>query len=280
MQSSTLKSSVTVHNSLPQPLPLSADMNRLDQIRKRGILRICYSKENNMPFSYFNNKNQLVGLDIELLQLLENDFEIQLEFIPANGDNLSSYFRDGYCDMGISQKVTPKLSLVQNYAISHMDYTLAFLVKDHKRHQFNDLDALRNESLIIAVSDGHYYQQQIHKLLPKAELLIIDSYSDYIKQYGDKADALLTVAEKGSAWSLLYPEYAVATPFADTIKIPIAFPIPKEEQALADFLKVWITLKQKDGTVNRLFDYWILGHQLEEHEKRWSVIRNVLHWVQ
>jgi ABC-type amino acid transport substrate-binding protein len=71
----------------------------------------------------------------------------------------------------------------------------------------------------------------------------------------------------------------VATPFGDRIKFPVAFPVPLGEESLADLLKNWITMKQKDGTIAGLYNYWILGLEPEVHEPRWSIIRNVLHWV-
>jgi hypothetical protein len=41
----------------------------------------------------------------------------------------------------------------------------------------------------------------------------------------------------------------------------------------------WIELKKKDRTIARLYDYWILGRSAVEREPRWSIMRNVLHWV-
>jgi Na+/H+-dicarboxylate symporter len=254
-------------------------LTRLEQIKERGILRVCYQEDNNMPFSYFNTDGQLVGFDIELLEILGVDFDVLLEFVPASGLDLSTYFREGYCDIGTGQGLTPELSLIQNYSLTYIDYTLAFLVKDYKRHQFNNLESLRQQELEIAIFASSYYQKLIHDLLPRAELLSIDSYTSYIEHYSDRADALVTVAEKGSAWSLLYPEYAVATPFGDSIKIPVAFPVPLGEESLADLLKNWINLKQKDGTISNLYNYWILGQQQKTHLPRWSIIRDVLHWV-
>jgi len=31
--------------------------------------------------------------------------------------------------------------------------------------------------------------------------------------------------------------------------------------------------------VDRLYQHWVLGRELGEPEPRWSVIRDVLHWV-
>jgi len=269
-----------VYSDSPAALPLLPGKTRLEQIQERGVLRVCYNEDNSMPFSYFNTEGQLVGLDVELLVILGVDFDVNLEFVPAVGRDLSAYFNIGYCDMGIGQGLAPKLSTIQDYSITYLDYTLAFLVKDYRRHQFNDLNYIRQHGLTLAISENYYYQRLIHNLLPQAELLVIDSYESYIEHYSDMADALVTVAEKGSAWSLLYPEYAVATPFGDSIKIPVAFPVPLGEESLADLLKNWINLKQKDGTITDLYDYWILGQQQLAPVPRWSIIRDVLHWVE
>ncbi len=268
-----------VYMDPPAPLPLVPGKSRLEQILERGMIRICYDEDDNMPFSYFNTSGQLVGLDIELLEILGADFNTRIEFVPSSGADLSSYFNSGYCDMATGNALAPKLSTVQDYSIPFMDYTLALLVKDYRRHEFNDLNQIRHEDLTLAIKGDSYYQRLLHTLLPEAELLLIDSYSSFFEHYSTRADALVTLAEKGAAWSLIYPDYTVATPFGDRIKFPIAFPVPLDEESLADLLKNWITLKQQDGTITELYDYWILGQLPEKHAPRWSVIRNVLHWV-
>ena len=61
--------------------------------------------------------------------------------------------------------------------------------------------------------------------------------------------------------------------------VPAAFMVPIGETEWRDVLNSWVLLKRTDGTVQKLYDYWVLGKDAELHEPRWSVIRNVLHWV-
>jgi hypothetical protein len=49
---------------------------------------------------------------------------------------------------------------------------------------------------------------------------------------------------------------------------------------MADFLNHWIDLKKKDNTIKKTYNYWILGQGVTIKEPRWSIIRNVLHWVE
>jgi len=53
----------------------------------------------------------------------------------------------------------------------------------------------------------------------------------------------------------------------------------KEAQNLEKFLNTWLLLKEKDGTRKLLYDHWILGKNPHAVEPRWSVIRDVLGWV-
>jgi len=40
-----------------------------------------------------------------------------------------------------------------------------------------------------------------------------------------------------------------------------------------------IEICRRNGTLDRLYDHWILGRSPEADSRRWSVIRDVLHWV-
>ena len=79
--------------------------------------------------------------------------------------------------------------------------------------------------------------------------------------------------------TLLYPKYTVVVPEPGIVKIPLAFPVARRDQDWASFLNTWIELKRRDGTIDALYDHWILGKQAAKRQPRWSVIRNVLGWV-
>jgi hypothetical protein len=55
--------------------------------------------------------------------------------------------------------------------------------------------------------------------------------------------------------------------------------LPLGESELAGFVDTWIELKRQDGTFDGLYQYWILGRNATPSTPRWSIIRDVLHWV-
>ena len=60
----------------------------------------------------------------------------------------------------------------------------------------------------------------------------------------------------------------------------MAYQLPRGDRELVDFINIWLELKKRDGTIAALYDYWVLGKNAVPRQPRWSVIRNVLHWVQ
>ena len=60
----------------------------------------------------------------------------------------------------------------------------------------------------------------------------------------------------------------------------MGYPFAFGDQEMLEFMNRWIDLKKKDKTIERIYNHWILGQGATKKEPRWSIIRNVLHWVQ
>ena len=63
------------------------------------------------------------------------------------------------------------------------------------------------------------------------------------------------------------------------MRIPAAYALPKGDVEMMQFVSNWVDLKQKEGTVDRLYNYWMLGGASQRREPRWSIIRDVLGWI-
>jgi len=222
----------------------------------------------------------MVGLDIELIHILAHDMKVSLEMIPSTWKTIIEQLNNGQCDIGTGQGMTPDAALKGAFTIPIMDRTVAFLVKDYKRADFSTSEAVHAlKSPRLGIVDIPYFVDFIHSWLPQAELVMVNSPKEFVEDFGNELDAYITTVEKAGAWSLLRPEYSVVIPVPDVMKFPAAFPVPHGEESLADFMKIWIRMKEKEGTIQKVYDYWVLGKQFKKKQPRWSVIRDVLHWV-
>jgi Na+/H+-dicarboxylate symporter/ABC-type amino acid transport substrate-binding protein len=255
---------------------------RLDAIRARKTLRVGYFEET-LPFAFVNERGELVGLDIDLANRLAAELGVGLELMPVARDRFDDAMSQGACDILMSGVVvTPLRASRILFSNSYMDETMAFLVRDEVREQFDTWDQIRSRaSLNVAVLDIPYYKAKLLEVLPNAALVTVHEFRDVralLESRSVSVDALAMPAERGSAWTLIYPDYSVVVPEPVSFKLPLGYPIARHDQAFASFVNSWIELKRKDGTLDAVYKYWILGQNAEPHARRWSIIRNVLHW--
>ena len=118
----------------------------------------------------------------------------------------------------------------------------------------------------------------MREYLPKAQLVIVNSAEEFFESKGKTLDGFVYTAEEGSAWSLLYPEYTVVVP-PPPIALPLSYAMARADRELVDYVNALVELKKADGTLKKLYNYWVLGRFAADTQPRWSVIRDVLHWV-
>jgi Na+/H+-dicarboxylate symporter/ABC-type amino acid transport substrate-binding protein len=266
----------------PSPLPpeLLTTRSPLDDITQRQVLRVCYLSAA-LPFAFFNARGDLVGFDIDLAHRLAREMRVRLAFVPAGRPELPRLLADGYCDLAMSGVVITTLRAREMlFSESYLDETLALIVPDHRREQFASWDAIRDLGAIkIVVPDVPYYVDKLRQLLPRAVLDVQPQDGLHLPIDDAHIDAMLLPAERGSAWTLMYPQYGVVVPGPDPIRVPLGFPIGKRDARFAHFVNTWITLKRKDGTLDVAYKHWILGQDATPRQPRWSIARNVLHWI-
>lgn len=270
-----------VHKEFPDPLEIEPDQSALDAIRARGILRVGYDPDG-LPFSFFNDRGELVGLDIELTQALANDLNVQVEYYPyrkrymakhLNGDRRYDLLTGGLF-------ITPERLETMRFCDPYLDLHLSFVVPDHRKSEFTSIVAMRRQkSLRIAVLNRPCFPERAQQSLPLAEFVPLDSPRDYFEQDHD-FDALVMSAESGSAWTLLHPQFSVVIPEDHVLITSIAYPMPASADRLENFVSRWLDLRQKDGTIDTLFQHWIEGKSAEASAPRWNVMANVLGWGQ
>jgi Na+/H+-dicarboxylate symporter/ABC-type amino acid transport substrate-binding protein len=270
-----------VASTPPAALPEPAGGELLDRIHARGRVRVGYL-EDALPFAFTNARGELVGFDVEMAHELAGVLGVGLELVTLSRDRLVEHVERGDCDLVMSGvAVTPDRARSLVFSESYLDETLALLVFDHRRHEFQSWDALRRGGpLRIAVpSRVAYYEEKIHERLPQAVFFNRGgSVADLLGPQADAFDAALVTAERGSAWTLLYPRFSVVVPEGETVKVPLAYPVARKEAAFAAFLDTFIDLKRKDGTIDALYAHWILGRSATARRPRWSILRDVLHW--
>ncbi|MCK5354109.1 MAG: amino acid ABC transporter substrate-binding protein [Methyloprofundus sp.] len=236
----------------------------------------------NLPFGFFNAAGDLVGFDVEMAHILAKDLGVTLEFVPVVHENMPMQLDSNYCDIVMAGIViTTGRATSMNFSDPYLVDTIAFIVRDHRRHDFNNPES-RAKLKYPKIGDyAHFpdYINFVHTYFPQAEIVPIDTITDFFTNEAEDIDAILSTAQRGAAFSLLHPEFTAALPRPDLSTVSLAYPISYRNLTYARFINTWLRLKKMDGTIDALYDYWILGNNAAPVQPRWSVIRDVLHWV-
>jgi ABC-type amino acid transport substrate-binding protein len=265
----------------PNPIPLENGLTRVGRINQTGTIRVGFHPDN-LPFSYYNARDELVGFDIDMAHRLARDAGLtKIELVPFAFPTLFEQLAEDHFDLAMSGIVSePNLPEFAQPSVPYMIVTMALVVRDHDRNRFIDMDMFRHrKSIKIGVKTNSAFVKKVGEFLPNAKIVELWSESQFFEGPPEHMDALVTSAEVGSAWTLVHPHYAVVTPFPRQIKIPLVYLVALGEEQGEDWLQHWIELKKQDGTIEELYDYWILGRGTQVRKPRWSVIRDVLHWV-
>jgi Na+/H+-dicarboxylate symporter len=273
------------HRTPPETPPLDPTLNRLEQVTERGTLRACYRTADTLPFSYSNEDHELIGFDIEMTHRLARSLDLSIEFVPVSvqfdigqaAEPLSS----GYCDIMVGGVVLSMDDVaLLDYSDSYLTLTWGFVVRDHERRKFASIaQAALQDDLHVAFPRSRYFLGRAKAQLPEAEFIQISDLREFFEDDEGRFDLMVFPAEVGSAWTLRYPAFGVVALSSVGDGLPLAYALPIGEPEWKNVVDYWIELERNAHAIERLYDHWVLGRGAEETAPRWSVLRDVLGWV-
>ncbi len=232
----------------------------LDRIRATGTVRVGWTRDR-LPLVFRNQASELVGFDVEMAHALARDLGVKLELVPIDPGRMRELLASGTIDVAMSGfAITPERMRSVAFSDPYLEETICFIVPDHRRDEFGSREAvLEHEALRLAMPGTHYYAEKMREFLPGAEFVKVNSPREFFTGVHEEVDGLVFTAESGSAWTLIYPQFSVAVPHPDLLRVPLGYAAPRDDPELVSFLNRWILLKQRDLTIPRLFAYWFQG---------------------
>jgi Na+/H+-dicarboxylate symporter len=280
MHTAVHSTSSVVHRAVPAPrADTTSSASAIELIKETGVLRVGYHPDN-LPMSFFNADDELVGFDVDMAQLLARHLGCTLEFVPFEHARLADQLETGDFDVAMSGiGVLPNRLAGMRFTAPYLQVAVALLVRDHRREEFAARIEERDfEGVRVGFARLDDASAIAAELLPGAELVEVATVRSYFESGGQGLDALVFAAEPGAAWTLLYPDFSVVV-VRPLFQVPVAYAVARQEEEFAAFLDSWLTIVDAGRLYDRLYEHWILGQNAEKGGPRWSVIRNVLHWV-
>lgn len=273
-----------VHREAPQAIldeggpPLT-----LAEIKKRGVLRACYALDD-YPSAFFNAQGDLVGFDVEMAHQLARRLDLKLEFLPVRSiaDGMQRV-NTRYCDVFMSlMPIAPELTVLASMTAPVRNVPVGLIVRDFRRQQFSTWARIRAMSHFrLLVSENPAVVSFLGRTVSNAIPVVYHSKQELDQQLSQglpDADAVLIAAEEGAAWTILHPQFSLVTP-TPTLLFPFGYAVGRGNSDLLLYLDTWLLNAAGDGTVDTLYRFWMLGEVSKIKPPRWSIVRDVLGWV-
>jgi Na+/H+-dicarboxylate symporter/ABC-type amino acid transport substrate-binding protein len=253
--------------------PALLQLDPLHRILKTGILRVGYHPEV-IPFSYFNEHGDLVGFDIAMAYQLARDLDCKLEFIPIDINHLTEELNAGVYDLAMSAILMDE-QRIQNIEFSnyYLEQENVLIVPVKYKSQFTNLKTVIQRKDLKLGSTGAY-SVVLDRHFPSVER-VDGTLRDLA---AGKADAWVWSYLPAFIWCLNHPDFTVVDYNGLLGKFYFGYPCKMGAIDFHVFLDSWISLKGQSGFTQSQHDYWIVGEPTKSKE-RWSVIRNIFHWI-
>jgi len=250
-----------------------------DRILRSGILRVGYSPLD-IPFSYINSSGELVGYDIAYAYQLARDLDCTLEFIPIDYDHFIEQVETGEFDIAMSAiAVTEERIKSMNFSEAYEEQNLVLIVPTRRVQEFLDLPDVESRKGLRIVAYGMGVNVA-KRHFPYATVTELPSFSTLMLPLLNKsADAAIWIKIQGFAWCINRPQFVPVDYGGQLGKCYLAYPVSLAATQWISFVNHWLSLKEQSGFKDLMARYWLKGEDLEEQEPRWSIMRNVLHWV-
>lgn len=246
----------------------STDTSSLAEIRRRGVLRVGVRSQS-LPWAYHRSDGKLVGYDIDVVMTLAMQLGVRLEIYEAATSILEKYIRAQRIDIAVGGILdSPTRSALYNSTDGYLQVHRALVVHDDHVGDVQDRAAHAQRPLRIATADSEPVSDDVQRALAVAlsqndqpariTIVRLREHAEFLRDTTARiADALLTTAEGGATWSVVYPHTSMLPIMRDRMPAECVMLVAGNDADLRDYLQQWISQERSAGFFDRLFTYWI-----------------------
>jgi len=225
----------------------------LGKIQQEGVITIGV-KYDVPPFGFKNpQSNKVEGFDVDLGQAVADALGVKPKFIEAVSDNRIPFLKDGTADLILST-MTINAERVGEIGFSDPYYIARgrVLVKDDS--DIKGVADLAGKNVCTAL--GSTYEENLKKQAPKAELKLVDSYSECLELIQNGAveavstdDVILT--------GMIIQDDSLKLVGEELTQEPYGAGIKKGDKQMVDFVNDVFTKYKTDGRWQKAYDRWV-----------------------
>jgi ABC-type amino acid transport substrate-binding protein len=230
----------------------------LARIVESGTLRVGMSGDQ-PPLNFKSRDGQIMGLEADLARALATLMAVELKIVQKPFEELLGAIEKGEVDLVMSgMTITPernmKVAFVGPYYLSGK----SILTKSSTLAQADDTGDLDQSDLTLTALAGSTSQRFVETLLPKAKLVIAQSYDEAVKLLlEDKVKALVADQEIVKLTAFRHPEAKLATLTRPLTVEPIGVAVPPGDALFVNFLENTLGAFEASDLLRMLQKRWL-----------------------
>lgn len=228
--------------------------DRLDDIKRAGVLRVA-AFDSNPPFGFVDQKdNQIVGLDVDYARAVAKRLGVKLEIQPTNPANRVAFLKSGKVDLVFANfTITDERRKEVDFSTPYFASGTQFIAKKGVLKSPEQLNSLR-----IGADKGTTNEQQVRARFPNATIVAYDDTPfafaalrtgnvQAITQDGPKLVALLARTPDKANYEI--SPFTISNDYEGV-------GVPKGETRLLDVVNGTLTHLEADGEAAQIYDRW------------------------
>lgn len=228
--------------------------DRLDDIRKAGVLRVA-AFDGNPPFGFIDGTSKKqVGHDIDLATEYAKSLGVKVEFVPTNPANRIPLLTSGKVDVVFASfTITDERVKVVDFTTPYFLVGQQFLAKKGVL-----TDASQIKDVRIGTEKGTTMESNLRTRYPEAKVVLYDDSPFALAALRNgNVQAITNDGVKLTAqWNQLPDKENYEIPPITVSKEYLGAAVPKGETRLLESLNGWLVESEKNGRAVAIYNTW------------------------
>ncbi len=239
-------------------LPSLASASALDEIQKRGVLKVGM-EPGYMPFEMTNQKGEIIGFDVDMAKGIAKAMGVKLELVNTAWDGIIPALLTKKYDMIMSgMTITQERNLKINFALPYIVIGQTILMKKEYAGVVKSYKDLNSPAYKVGSKLGTTGEKATKRMIPNSTYISFDTEAEGITDLvNGKIDAFvydlpyMEIAYKQkSEGKLVYLD----KPFTYE---PLGWAVRRGDFDFINWLNNYMIQIRSDGTYNKIYAKWI-----------------------
>lgn len=241
----------------------TAEPSLMDQILKRGVLRVGFSSF--VPWAMQGKNGEFIGFEVDVAKRLARDLGVEIQLVPTRWAGIIPALLADKFDVIIgSMSVTTERNLKGNFTIPYDFATIEAVANKQKTAGMRFPEDYNSPDVIIAVRSGSTPALVAKKLFPRATVRLFDDEAPAVQDViAGRSHMMLSSAPLPAFESLKNPDLLYQPSTRALSSQPVGFVIRKGDVDTLNVLDNWIRMVEAEGWLAERRAYWFRGTDWE-----------------